>query len=103
MNGALRADMRRPPWLSAKPAAGAGRIDTGIAEAGKRAVQVLVEEGDAEALLRHYAHATDLVVADAPGRGPFLEMLLGSTAQRLVEGMPCDVLVVRPSRGASEA
>jgi nucleotide-binding universal stress UspA family protein len=103
--GVLTRDQTRSGWESIARQDAERFLDAAdIAEAGKRAIRVLVEEGDAEALLRDYAHATgvDLVVTGAPGRGPFLEMLLGSTAQRLVEGMPCDVLVVRSSRGTSE-
>ena len=62
-----------------------------------RDVRLLLEEGDAGLLLRDYVGvaAVDLVVTGAPSRGALMEMLLGSTAQRLVDEMPCDVLVAR--------
>jgi len=68
----------------------------------RRDVRLLLEEGDAGLLLRDYVGvaAVDLVVIGAPSRGALMEMLLGSTAQRLVDGMPCDVLVARSRAGA---
>lgn len=72
------------------------RSDLGPRE--RNEMRLLLEEGDPELLLRDYVDAAgvDLVVTGAPSRGAMMEMLLGSTAQRLVDGLPCDVLVARP-------
>lgn len=74
-----------------------------LPELTRSRLRLLVEEGDPERLLRDYAQVADvdLVVAGTGGRGPVLDLLLGSTAKRLVEGLPCDVMVVGPARKAA--
>jgi nucleotide-binding universal stress UspA family protein len=63
-------------------------------------LRLLVEQGDPEWLLRDYVEAAgvDLVVAGTRGRGAVLDLLLGSTARRLADGLSCDVLVVPTPR-----
>ena len=57
----------------------------------------VLEEGDPEPLLRAYAAdtQTDLVVTGARGQSGALDLILGNTARRLIEGLSCDVLAVR--------
>jgi nucleotide-binding universal stress UspA family protein len=76
-------------------------LDATQLPAGTRSgLRLLVEEGDPERLLRDYVQVAgvDLVVAGTQGRGAVLELLLGSTARRLVDGLFCDVMVVRAPR-----
>jgi nucleotide-binding universal stress UspA family protein len=63
-------------------------------------LRLLVEEGDPEHLLRDYVQVADvdLVVTGTQGRGAVLDLLLGSTAKRLLDGLFCDVMVVRAPR-----
>ncbi|MDQ0506515.1 universal stress protein [Xanthobacter agilis] len=59
-------------------------------------VDVLVERGDPAQLIQHYVTAfrADLVVLGTEGRGPLLELLVGSTAKSVLDGLSCDALVV---------
>lgn len=59
-------------------------------------LHTVVEIGAVGALLGEYAsdHAVDLVVLGAERRHALLEALLGSTAQRLLETLPSDTLLV---------
>jgi universal stress protein E len=43
----------------------------------------------------------DIAVLGAIARGRLSEMLIGSTAERVLDRMPCDILVVKTSRGDS--
>lgn len=97
--GAFAAGQTRDGWRSMVRQDAQTFLDqSGLGARARDEVQVLFEEGDPELLLRDYVDATgvNLVVTGAPSRGALMEMLLGSTAQRLVDGMPCDVLVARP-------
>ena len=38
---------------------------------------------------------TDLVVTGARGQSGALDLILGNTARRLIDGLTCDVLAVR--------
>lgn len=60
-------------------------------------LRTVIEEGDPEPLLSDFvadAHA-DLVVTGARGQNGALDLILGNTAKRLIEGLSCDVLAVR--------
>lgn len=62
-------------------------------------VQCAVGQGSVERALTGHVrrHAVDLVVLGAQGGGSALRrVLLGSTAQRLLDWLPCDSLLVRP-------
>jgi universal stress protein E len=41
--------------------------------------------------------ATDIVVMGAVARGPLERLVLGSTAERLLDRIPCDLLIVKPT------
>lgn len=66
------------------------------AEVRDRAVAV-VEQGAPEALLRDYVHGhgTDLTVVGSHGGGAVYELMIGSTAGRIIDTVPGDILLVR--------
>lgn len=97
--GVVAPDRVRGSWQAmARQEADRFLAGAALDPAARAGLRVLVEEGDPVLLLRDLidANGVDLVVCGASGRIALLEMLIGSTAQRLVEGLPCDVLVVRP-------
>ncbi|WP_157270895.1 universal stress protein [Azohydromonas aeria] len=63
-------------------------------------VRCVVEEGAVEAALARYVrqHDIELVVMGSRGRSAVMSLLLGSTAARLLEWLPCDTLLVREPR-----
>lgn len=65
-----------------------------------RRPQVLIEYGAPNLLLRDYisANPADLVVVGTHGRGAVFDVFIGSTAKRILDGVPCDVLMVREPR-----
>ena len=71
---------------------------------GVGSVSLVVERGDPSLLMRMYAsqYPVDLAVVATHGRSALLDVMLGSVAQRLLEDLPLDTLVVRkPSADAS--
>jgi len=64
--------------------------------------KVLIEYGAADRLLHDYVrdNDVDLVVLGTHGRSALFEVLLGSVAKRIMDGLPCDALVVREPRAA---
>jgi universal stress protein E len=94
----LAPDVAGPEFLDAERArvtealralAAAQRVDA-------RAVHVL--QGSPLDLLPRHAEATgaDLVVMGAISRTRLQEVFIGSTAERVLDRLPCDVLVVKP-------
>ncbi len=67
---------------------------------GASRVTLLVEYGDPAVLLPLYASQfpVDLAVVGSHGRSALFDIVLGSTAQRLLESAPVDTLVVRDPR-----
>jgi nucleotide-binding universal stress UspA family protein len=65
-------------------------------------VRPVVEDGAVESTLARFVrqHDIELVVIGAHGRGGMKNVLLGSTAAKLLEWLPCDVLVVRDPRSS---
>jgi nucleotide-binding universal stress UspA family protein len=61
-------------------------------------MNVEVRQGPPAEVLREYVagHATDLVVVGAHGRTGLRRAILGSVAEDVIAGLPCDVLAVRP-------
>lgn len=87
------------------PGAGAGIADTECAAflaatAFPEAVKIrpVVECGAIESMLTRYVreHGVDLVVMGSGSRSGLMGLLLGSTAARLLDWLPCDVLLVHP-------
>ena len=66
--------------------------------AGVAPARVTLVEGRPEQALPEYCreHGADLVVMGALARNPFGRMFLGSTAERVLDRLPCDLLVVKP-------
>lgn len=63
---------------------------------------LVVEHGDPARLARLYAeqYPVDLTVVGTHGRGAVFELLIGSTARRILESAATDTLVVRDPRAA---
>lgn len=66
--------------------------------AGVTPARVTVTEGQPEQALPEHCQETgaDLVVMGAIARNPFGRIFLGSTAERVLDRLPCDLLVVKP-------
>jgi nucleotide-binding universal stress UspA family protein len=60
-------------------------------------LQAVVEAGPLESMVTAYARdkGLDLLVIGARGRNPVLNLLLGSTAEKILGSAPCDVLIIR--------
>ena len=58
---------------------------------------VVLEPGQPETVLSEYSfnHRSDLVVTGTHGRTGILRTAIGSVAERLLESLPSDVLIVR--------
>ncbi len=67
--------------------------------AGVAAPRVVLECGQPETVLSEYSfnHRPDLVVTGTHGRTGLLRTAIGSVAERLLEALPSDVLIVRLS------
>ncbi|MNL39190.1 putative universal stress protein [compost metagenome] len=65
--------------------------------AGRTPPQVVLEPGQPETVLSEYSfhHRSDLVVTGTHGRTGILRTAIGSVAERLLESLPSDVLIVR--------
>jgi nucleotide-binding universal stress UspA family protein len=63
-----------------------------------------VEQGEPAGLLRTYVRGgdADLVVLGSHGRSAIFEIFIGSVAKRILDHLPCDALLVREPRAASE-
>lgn len=70
-----------------------------LSAAGAAPARVSLLEGRPEALLPGYCgeQGADLVVMGAIARNPFGRIFIGSTAERVLEQLPCDLLVVKPA------
>lgn len=68
---------------------------------GPQLLDVLVERGTPAQLIQQYvsAFSADLVVLGTQGKGPLLELLVGSTAKSVLDGLSCDALVVPAAEG----
>ncbi len=69
-----------------------------VREHGIAAERVLLEQGSAVEVLPRVADIlrADLLVMGAVSRGRLQEIFVGSTAERVLDRLPCDVLVVKP-------
>lgn len=75
---------------------------SGLSEADKARIKVLIERGSPDSILRAYVDdvGADLIVAGSHGRSAVFDVLIGSTAKRIVENAAIDVLLVREPRAA---
>lgn len=66
--------------------------------AGVAPARVSFVEGPADKALPAYCteHSADLVVMGAIARNPFGRIFIGSTAERVLGEVPCDMLIVKP-------
>jgi nucleotide-binding universal stress UspA family protein len=64
-------------------------------------VRPVIEQGVLESMLTRYvrSHGIDLVVMGARGRSAVMTVLLGSSAAKLLDWLPCDALVAREPPG----
>jgi nucleotide-binding universal stress UspA family protein len=71
-----------------------------LASAGDYPVELFIEPGWPHAQVLRLAEewAADLVVVGSQGAAALADVLLGSTAERIVRHAPCPVLVARPPR-----
>ena len=74
-------------------------LEAFLADAGigpGHVIDIVVERGDPAQLIQHYVTAfrADLVVVGTEGRSALLELLVGSTAKSVLDGLACDALVV---------
>lgn len=62
-------------------------------------------EGAPSTVIPAYAarEEVDVLVTGAVSRSPMRRLLVGSTAERLLDRLPCDILIVKPMRGAHES
>ena len=65
-----------------------------------RNLQVLLEHGSTETIIRTYMRAkgVDLIVVGTHGRSGLFDVRLGGTAKRILEAAPGDVLLIREPR-----
>lgn len=68
-------------------------------------VRPVIEHGALETTLTQYvrSHEIDLVAMGTHGRSAVMSILLGSTAAKLLDWLPCDLLVVREPRATAQA
>lgn len=66
----------------------------------KRRVEVFIEHGSPEAMLRAYVEdkGADLIVVGSHGRSAMFDVFIGSTAKRILETARADVLLIREPR-----
>lgn len=69
-----------------------------LGAAGVAPARVSFKEGPPEETLPGYCRnaAADLVVMGAIARNPFGRIFIGSTAERVLDQLPCDLLVIKP-------
>jgi nucleotide-binding universal stress UspA family protein len=65
---------------------------------------VLIEEGDPDRLLHDYAQhkGVDLVAIGSHGHSALYHIVIGSVAHRLLDTLPCDVLLIREPKATAE-
>jgi nucleotide-binding universal stress UspA family protein len=74
--------------------------DIPIEEERRDRLECLIEYGSPDELIGAYVwdNEVDLAVVGTHGSSGAFDILIGSTAERLLESLPCDVLVVREPR-----
>ena len=70
---------------------------SGLDAAQRDALHIVIERGPLETALTHHVrtHDVELVLMGTQGRSGLMGLLLGSSAARLLDWLPCDTLVVR--------
>jgi nucleotide-binding universal stress UspA family protein len=74
--------------------------ESGLSRDQQRDLQVLLEHGSAETIIRSYMldKGVDLIVVGTHGRSGLFDVRLGGTAKRILEAAPGDVLLIREPR-----
>lgn len=91
------SSMLSPAMLATEQALQRGRIQALLEHWGMRQLELIVEAGAAADFLPRYAAQshTDLVVMGANSRSHLKQALIGSTAERVLEYLTCDVLLMK--------
>jgi nucleotide-binding universal stress UspA family protein len=78
--------------------------DTEKPKSERQQPHVLIEYGAPSLLLHDYVtdNPADLVVVGTHGRSAIFDVLIGSVAKRIINDVPCDILVVREPRAKAE-
>lgn len=73
-------------------------LDEALQAAGVEPARTVIVQGRPERALPEYCRQEriDVVVMGAIARNPFGRIFIGSTAERVLDQLPCDLLVVKP-------
>lgn len=73
-------------------------LDEALQDAGVEPAHIAIVQGRPEQALPEYCRQqrADVVVMGAIARNPFGRIFIGSTAERVLDQLPCDLLVVKP-------
>jgi len=73
-------------------------VQSALSAASVAPARISLVEGQPETMLPDYCSeaGADLVVMGAIARNPFGRIFIGSTAERVLDRLPCDLLVVKP-------
>lgn len=73
-------------------------LDEALQAAGVEPERTVIVQGRPERALPEYCREerVDVVVMGAVARNPFGRIFIGSTAERVLDRLPCDLLVVKP-------
>jgi len=84
---------------SAAAAAAAAGLEGALRSAGVAAARRHVAAGDPTVVVRDTARrvGADVVVAGAVSRSGLKGVFIGNTAERLLDALPCDLLIVKPA------
>lgn len=91
-----RAEIERQFEGYGEDAADKFLAEAGLSPDAARSVNRMIEHGTPESLLRDYSETSrrHLTVVGAHGRGMVYEALVGSTARKIIDSVPGDVLLV---------
>jgi universal stress protein E len=98
VGGAAAAVAPSPEVLAAEQAMQRGRIQMLLDRFGLGGLEQHVELGAAVEYLPRFAeeNSIDLFVMGAQSRSHLKQAVIGSTAERVLERLPCDVLLIKP-------
>ncbi|HME40336.1 MAG TPA: universal stress protein [Steroidobacteraceae bacterium] len=104
-SGALRMTPEYGDALQVENSFRCGQIERLVGACGVRPERLHVEMGTpGDCLARSVAeYHTDVMVMGGSSHGRWHRMVAGSTASRILEALPCDVLIIRPTDDARES
>ncbi len=99
-----KPDFRRQWTTMEKEGCDAFVAQSGLSQDQRRDLQVLIEHGAPETIVRAYMRDrhVDLVVVGSHGRSGLFDVRLGGTAKRILDAAPGDVLLIREPRSIPE-